>query len=111
MQRFGVDAELYVYDVRDMPFERGEFDVVIDFGTCYHIDEPEFALREINRVLDAGGIFIHETLFAQLLAHPIRTRGRELPWRASLALKPQRNAFLWAARKKAFAYVPELQEA
>lgn len=107
----GVDTELYACDVRDLPFERGEFDVVIDFGTCYHIDEPEFAIREINRVLDAGGIFVHETLFAQLLAHPIRTSGRELPWRASLALKPDRSAFLWAARKKSFSPVPQLQEA
>jgi len=108
VRRWAVEAELYPYDVRDMPFGSGEFDVVIDFGTCYHIDEPEFAIREINRVLGAGGMFIHETLFAQLLAHPIRTSGKELPWRASLDLKPYRDVVLWAARKKMPKYAPTL---
>lgn len=106
VRRLSVDAELYTYDVRNLPFDGGEFDVVIDFGTCYHIDEPEFAIREINRVLAAGGTFIHETPFAQLLAHPIRTSGRALPWKAALALKPHKDAFLWAARKKIPAYAP-----
>lgn len=95
-----LDVYLDVADIRDLPFENGSFDVVIDFGTCYHIDRPETALREIARVLDYGGLFVHETPFSQLIAHPIRTRGRALPFAAARSLQPLRWAGLWAAREK-----------
>jgi len=106
IERAGAVAELHVGDVRHLPFEDGEFDVVIDFGTCYHIDEPETALREIARVLDDGGTFIHESPLAQLIAHPLRTRGRSLPWAGEVELRRERNAGLWGARKKTSGKVP-----
>ena len=96
----GVSAELYSADVRELPFADAEFDVVIDFGTCYHIDRPDAALREIARVLRDGGQFIHEAPLAQLIAHPIRSRKRRLPWHASVELTGERRAVLWASRKK-----------
>ena len=99
----GTRAELRRGDVREMPFAAGEFDVVLDFGTCYHIDEPERALREIARVLREGGRFVHETPLAQLLAHPIRSSGRTLPWSASSELKVERRALLWNSRRKSAA--------
>lgn len=112
LRRHRVDAELHVGDVRELPFDDREFDVVIDFGTCYHIDEPERGLQEIDRVLDLGGAFIHETPLAQLLAHPIRTSTRSLPWQATFDLKPDRAAVLWASRMKSHTSVSlRLQEA
>jgi ubiquinone/menaquinone biosynthesis C-methylase UbiE len=99
-RRYGVPAELHVGDVREMPFDDAEFDVVIDFGTCYHIDGAESALREIDRVLCAGGLFIHESRLAQLIAHPIRTSFRAPPWDASLTPPVERHALLWVARRK-----------
>jgi len=92
----GVAAELHHADVRDMPFEAGAFDVVIDFGTCYHIGEPDRALAEIARVLRPGGLFISETPLAQLLAHPLRSSGRGLPWSAASRLAPDGHALLFA---------------
>jgi ubiquinone/menaquinone biosynthesis C-methylase UbiE len=100
MENAGVRAELYSADVRALPFGAREFDVVVDFGTCYHIDRPAAALREIARVLDAGGVFIHESPLAQLIAHPIRSAGRRLPWHESAELGGQRRAGLWASRQK-----------
>jgi ubiquinone/menaquinone biosynthesis C-methylase UbiE len=97
---YSVRAELFVGDARALPFADGEFDVVIDFGTCYHIDRPDAALREIARVLAPGGRFIHESPLAQLIAHPIRTGGRPLPWTESSALEKDRSAVLWASRRK-----------
>jgi SAM-dependent methyltransferase len=47
----GTDAELVLGDVRDLPFPAGSFDVVVDFGTCYHVARREAALREVARVL------------------------------------------------------------
>ena len=102
--RTGTDATLVEGDVRDLPFESDRFDVVIDFGTCYHasdtVDGRRAALREVSRVLGAGGLFVHETRVAQRLAHPVRSLGRTLPWRDVPALAPDRSAVLWGARRK-----------
>ena len=102
--RTGTDATLVEGDVRDLPFESGRFDLVIDFGTCYHasdtMDGRRAALREVSRVLCGGGLFVHETRVAQRLAHPVRSRGRTLPWRAVPELAPFRSAVLWGVRKK-----------
>ncbi|MFI5169305.1 MAG: class I SAM-dependent methyltransferase [Vicinamibacterales bacterium] len=88
-------------DVRELPFPSGSFDIVIDFGTCYHVARRERALREIARVLAPGGLFVHETRASQLLSHPVRSWGRRLPWRAVPQLVPGRHALLWATRVKA----------
>ena len=91
-------------DLRELPFEDESFDLVIDFGTCYHVGGGTAgalaALREIARVLRAGGRFIHETPVAQHLAHPLRSLGRRLPWIAQPLLVPERRAVLWSMRRK-----------
>jgi ubiquinone/menaquinone biosynthesis C-methylase UbiE len=53
----GITAELVPGDVRRMPFPEAAFDLVVDFGTCYHIARPQAALAEIARVLAPGGLF------------------------------------------------------
>jgi ubiquinone/menaquinone biosynthesis C-methylase UbiE len=40
----GVQAELILGDARTMPFPEGSFDIVVDFGTLYHIARREAAL-------------------------------------------------------------------
>lgn len=95
-----IGVELLEADVRTMPFEDGSFDLVIDFGTCYHVVRPWEALQEISRVLRAGGIFAHETPLNQLLSHPIRSGRRRLPWTAAPDLVPSRRALLWETRRK-----------
>jgi len=103
-ERTHINATLHVADVRELPFADGEFDLVIDFGTCYHVSGGEkgqlSALREIGRVLRVGGLFVHETRVAQLLAHPIRSFGRRLPWKRVSTLETERGAVLWIARRR-----------
>jgi SAM-dependent methyltransferase len=85
-------------DVRALPFASGVFDLVVDFGTCQEAG-PE-AVREAARVLRPGGLLIHETGWAQLLAHP--SRGWR-PLDLSLVgdvLEPARAAGLWASRRR-----------
>lgn len=94
-------AELCCGDVRRMPFEDESFDVVIDFGTLYHIARSTAALDEIARVLAPGGSFVYETKASQLLSHPVRSRGRRLPAPAAHGLRHRRWAMLWASRTKA----------
>jgi ubiquinone/menaquinone biosynthesis C-methylase UbiE len=96
----GVVAELVPGDVRRMPFPRASFDLVVDFGTCYHIARPGAALAEIARVLASGGLFIHETPVSQLLSHPVRSFRRRLPWKGFACFERQRTAVLWSARRR-----------
>lgn len=100
----GIDATVVEGDVQDLPFEDDSFDLVIDFGTCYHVSGgaagARTALSEIARVLRPDGAFIHETPVAQHLAHPIRSFGRRLPWWAQPAFIPERRALLWSMRRK-----------
>ena len=102
--RTGTDATLVEGDVRDLPFETSRFDLVIDFGTCYHASDTmegrRAALNEVSRVLRDGGLFVHETRVAQRLAHPVRSLGRTLPWRDVPQLAPDRSAVLWGVRRK-----------
>ncbi len=101
LRHAGVPVTLVRADVRSLPLPDGAFDLVIDFGTCYHVARPESALREIARVLAPGGLFVHESPLAQLLAHPLRTRGRALPWSAVPILVPARSGVLWSSRRRA----------
>jgi len=96
----GVTASLHHGDVRALPFADARFDLVIDFGTCHHIGDPDRALGEIVRVLRPGGLFVCETVTSQLLSHPFRSRGRRLPWKAVPELSVVRDRLLWKTRRR-----------
>lgn len=100
VRRTGIPAELVLGDIQDMPFEDRSFDVVVDFGTAYHVESPALAMGEIGRVLDTGGLLLYEAPLTQFLAHPFRTSGRRLAWKSSPTLEPARNAGLWKTRVK-----------
>jgi ubiquinone/menaquinone biosynthesis C-methylase UbiE len=100
LNRTGTRAELVPGDVRRLPFPSADFDLVIDFGTCFHIDRPDEALREISRVLAPGGIFATETKLSQLFSHPLRSRGRSLPWPPEFPSRSLRHAGLWQSRSR-----------
>lgn len=93
-----IRAEVRVADVRALPFGDEAFDVVVDFGTLFHIARAGTALSEIARVLAPGGLFVHETKLSQLLSHPVRARGRRVPWDVEPRLRTRRSAGLWATR-------------
>jgi SAM-dependent methyltransferase len=97
-----LDVELICADVRALPFPDETFDVVIDFGTCYHISHPAAAMGEIARVLAPRGLFCHETPLMQLLSHPVRWGGRTLPWDHVPQLLGGRRALLWSSRRLAY---------
>jgi SAM-dependent methyltransferase len=96
----GLDVELICADARALPFPDETFDVVIDFGTCYHIANPAQAIAEITRVLAPGGRFCHETPLSQLMSHPIRWGGRRLPWSDAPQLTSSRRALMWSSRQR-----------
>ena len=96
----GATAELVPGDVRRLPFPDASFDLVIDFGTCYHIARAATALAEVARVLAPGGLFACETPLSQLLSHPARSLGRRIPWRAEARFTRERTAILWSTRRR-----------
>ncbi len=96
----GVSATCVAGDIRSLPFAAASFDVIVDFGTCYHAGNPEASLREVDRVLAPGGVFVYESPLSQALAHPIRTKGRRLPWHEAPDLIRLRRAGLWSSRVK-----------
>ena len=94
-------AHLACGDVRRLPWRDASFDIVFDFGTCYHIARSIEAMREIVRVLTVDGMYISETKLSQFISHPVRSSGRQLPWQAVPELVPHRNALLWQAHRRA----------
>jgi ubiquinone/menaquinone biosynthesis C-methylase UbiE len=107
LREHGTTAQLCAADIRRMPFADGAFDVIIDFGTLYHIAKPQAASAEIARVLAPGGMFVHETMASQLFSHPVRSRGRRLPRLEHDGLRYRRWAMLWASRTKEDAQTRE----
>ena len=93
-------VELYQQDVRDLEFADKSFDVIIDFGTCYHIRKRPMALSEISRVLRPGGLLLYETKINQYLSHPFRFSGVKLPWHLVPELKKHQEMVLWSSRVK-----------
>ena len=87
-------------DARLLPFADEAFDLVVDFGTCYHIGDPDRALREIARVLRWGGHFVAESRLSQLVAHPDGFSGARLPWAAAPALVLVRHAGMWSLSRR-----------
>lgn len=100
LNEHGVHAELYQEDIRKLPFPDESFDIVVDFGTSYHINRRVMALREVMRVLSNGGIFVFETPFNQFLSHPARSFGKRIPWQMVPQLQLRRAAIMWSSRVK-----------
>ncbi len=56
---YAKEGDIDVYcDARDLPFEDDKFDMAFVVAALYQIPDTDRVLREINRVLKAGGIFI-----------------------------------------------------
>jgi SAM-dependent methyltransferase len=51
----GIEAQVSVADVRELPFADGSADLVLAHGMLYHVPDRPRALAELRRVLTAGG--------------------------------------------------------
>jgi len=96
----GVMADLVWADARDLPFPDQSFDIVIDFGTCFHISQAAEAVAQVGRVLVPGGLFVTETRLNQRLSHPVRSRGRTIPWDTASRFVRERDGWLWESRRR-----------
>ena len=58
LRKYGVVADPKKEDLYHMSFDDESFDAVISLGVMEHIEEPEMAYREMQRVLKKGGVMI-----------------------------------------------------
>ncbi len=65
-EKLGSAVVLIEADAENIPFESDFFDAVITTDTCYFWKDPCRVLKEINRVLNSGGIFVNSlnTMYA-----------------------------------------------
>jgi SAM-dependent methyltransferase len=64
------DGGVVVADAGALPFDDGAFDLVTAFMSLMDVEDMPGAVREVARVLEAGGRFCFS------IAHPINTAGR-----------------------------------
>lgn len=75
---YGERVGLATGDVTDLPYRDGEFDAVFNFAVLHHVPDWRAGLREIARVLAAGGrlfsqdhdVANHDWLSRHLFVHP-----------------------------------------
>jgi SAM-dependent methyltransferase len=58
LRTLGVDAQLVVASLYELPFADGEFDALVCLSVLEHMTELEGALSELRRVLRTGGIAV-----------------------------------------------------
>jgi demethylmenaquinone methyltransferase/2-methoxy-6-polyprenyl-1,4-benzoquinol methylase len=54
----GIEADLRLGDVQDLPYEDGAFDLVMAAHVLEHLADPQRALAEMVRVLKPGGMLL-----------------------------------------------------
>lgn len=71
-------VEPVLADVGQLPFEDGEFDLVVSFTGLHCFPDPHLAVREMGRVLHAGGVLTGSALLNDtgLRYLPLRQAGR-----------------------------------
>ena len=83
-------------DIQDLPFLNGTFDIVIANSMLYHVPDIEKGLREVRRVLKAGGIFYCATFgehnFTDKLAEWFKLSGEDF--------KPNHNFTMQNGKEK-----------
>lgn len=52
------NAELVPGDLRELPFAARSFDLVVCFEVIEHLEEPEAALKELERVVTSDGVLL-----------------------------------------------------
>ncbi|WP_330654527.1 class I SAM-dependent methyltransferase [Intestinibacter bartlettii] len=57
-KKCGEDVKFTVGDSENLPYQDGQFDIIICNASFHHYTKPEVAVKEIKRVLKSGGTLI-----------------------------------------------------
>ncbi len=58
-------------DAQQLPYREGSFDAVFNYGIVHHLEDWQSGIREVARVLKAGGAFYFEEIYPPLYANPL----------------------------------------
>ena len=86
----GLDVETRQGDAESLPYEDGQFDLVIGHAFLHHLPDPAAALSEMRRVLAPGGHLVvagEPTLWGDRIVGAVK-RATYLGLRAATALPP-----------------------
>jgi ubiquinone/menaquinone biosynthesis C-methylase UbiE len=85
----------FVADAQHLPYPNACLDAVFNFGIIHHLEDWEYGIAEIARVLVQGGLFFFEEifpplyanfLFRRIVAHPTGNRFHGKQFRDALSV-------------------------
>lgn len=68
LKKYGDRVRVFVGDAESIEVPDASFNAVVDYGVIHHIPHWQKALKEIARVLQAGGLFYFEDLLKGLIS-------------------------------------------
>lgn len=69
---WGLDRlRLLAGDAQKLPYRDACFDAVFNYGIVHHLEDWQSGIREVARVLKAGGAFYFEEIYPPLYANPL----------------------------------------
>jgi ubiquinone/menaquinone biosynthesis C-methylase UbiE len=74
LARFGDAVRVFVGDASAIEAPGGHYAAVFDFGILHHVPRWRDAIREIRRVLEPGGRFYAEEIFARFTGNAVVRR-------------------------------------
>ena len=90
--------EIFQSDARYMPFKSNTFDSVTCLDVLEHIPNPDFAIKEISRVIRDDGIFVLQTPSSEMIKEKLlrfirkhNIKKQKQPYDLSLKLDDIRN--------------------
>ena len=90
----GFEISGRVADAERLPYDNGEFDLVVGHAVLHHIPDVELAFREVLRVLRPGGRFVfagEPTRYGDACGMPPEG-GRFIRMRSDPTVRPGRTA-------------------
>ncbi len=86
-------VQIFVGDAEKVDLPEASFDAVVDFGILHHVPDWQKAIREVARLLQPGGSFYFEDIFAgftrtllvrTLTDHPLKTQFSGVAFKAGI---------------------------
>ena len=91
-ERSGLGIRYLEGTAETLHFESGTFDVVCCCDVLEHVDDPDIVVREIARVLKAGGVFLFDTINRTLRSKLVAIKLAQ-DWRLTRLIP--RNVHVW----------------